>query len=170
LEDVAVAGQDVSKQFHMLHDDSVLKKSAEKYCIGVVDAEDTNVKGAGKWRQPQLKPSAEASKISGGTAHLLPAERARASFEVEKMTNVLYAGEAERRRFILHPAKTIGLGYKKYDMTREEAIAKHVSDFVKIHRPFTLEGYRPGQNEVTWMAEAATNSGSMMRKFMCIHS
>jgi len=162
LEDVA--GQDVSRQFHMLHEASVLKKSGEKYCIG--ELSDVPSDGAlSTWQEPVFKPSSELSMTSGGTAHLLPAERQRATFDVEKMTNVLYAGEAEKRRFILHPTKTIGLGYKKYDMTREEAIAKHVSDFVKIHRPFTLQFYRPSRNEVTWMSEAATNTGSLMPHF-----
>lgn len=159
LEDVA--GTDVTKQFHMLHDASVLKKSGAKYLIGEL-VKDLAAAPAKTWKEPVFEPSDTPSKTSGGTAHLLPAERARATFDVEKMTNVLYAGQAEKRRFILHPTKAISMGYKKYDETREDAIARHVSDFVKIHRPFTLEGYRPAQNEVSWMAEAATNSGSMM--------
>lgn len=143
----------------MLHDASVLTKAGAKYVVGVVDQPSHPGKS---WAEPVFTPSPQMSMESGGTSHLLPAERARATFEVDKMTDVLYGGEAERRRFILHPTKAISIGYAKYDESREDSISRHVSDFVKIHRPFTLEGYRPKGNEVSWMAEGATNSGSMM--------
>ena len=153
----------------MLHDASVLKKSGAKYVIGELVGQSKPAEHKPKdetaftyWPTPVFEPGPVASKTSGGTSHLLPAERARATFDVDKMTNVLYAGQMEKRRFILHPTKAISMGYKKYDETRDEAISRHVSDFVKIHRPFTLEGYRPETSEVSWMAEAATNSGSMM--------
>jgi len=38
-----------------------------------------------------LKPSSTPSWNSGGTAHIIPEELARASFDVEKMTNVSVA-------------------------------------------------------------------------------
>jgi hypothetical protein len=145
----------------MLHDPSVLTKSGAKYLIGELERPG-EVVAHRVWEEPVFQPSSSPSKESGGTAHLLPAERARATFDVEKMTNVLYAGQAEKRRFILHPTKAISMGYHKYDESREDSIGRHVSDFVKIHRPFTLEGYRPSNNEVAWMSEAATNSGSLM--------
>lgn len=37
-------------------------------------------------------PSASESRNSGGTANVLPEERAKASFDIEKMTNVLDGG------------------------------------------------------------------------------
>jgi len=58
------------------------------------------------------------------------------------------------------------MGYAKYDKTREELIEQHVTDFVKIHKPFTLQGYKPGPGEVNTMAEGATNSGSLMPHFL----
>lgn len=159
LEDVSVAGQDVSRQFHMLHDASILNKLGKKFLIGELD----QVPAETKPRIPvKLHPSSQPGPNSGGTAHLLPAERKKATFNVEKMTDVLYNGQASKRRFILHPTHATSHGYAKYDMSREELIEKHVTDFVKIHRPFTLENYRPQTQEVTWMSEAATNSGSLM--------
>ena len=58
------------------------------------------------------------------------------------------------------------MGYAKYDKTREQLMEQHVTDFVKIHKPFTLQGYRPGPGEVNAMAEGATNSGSLMPHFL----
>ena len=160
LEDNMVAGQDVSQQFHMLHDASVLAKSGSKYLIGELDS----LRSASLPNRitPNLEPSSTPSPNSGGTSHMLPAERKKATFDVEKMTDVLYNGQASKRKFILHPTQASSVGYRKYDMTREELIEKHVTDFVRIHRPFTLENYRPETMEVTWMSEAATNSGSLM--------
>ncbi|KAH9255374.1 hypothetical protein BASA81_006493 [Batrachochytrium salamandrivorans] len=160
LEDQA--GTDTSYQFRMHHGEGILERSGKKYIVGRLTGNDKNLP-PNTWKEPVFQPGPVPSPTSGGTSHLLPAERKRATFDVDKMSDVLYDGAAEKRRFILHPTKAITAGYKKYDMTREEAISKHVEDFVKIHRPYTLEGYRPeNANEVSWMSEMATNSGSMM--------
>ena len=55
---------------------------------------------------PRNAPSPQAMGIewgSGGTSHILPAERERATFQVEAMTNILDGGadQTARRRWIM---------------------------------------------------------------------
>jgi len=47
--------------------------------------------------------------LSGNTSHLLPAERAKATFDVKLMTEALYGGPdaVAKRRFILHPSSAV---------------------------------------------------------------
>jgi len=138
----------------------VLTKLGAKFKIGRLEASSSLAPTAPKRK---LVPS----NLTGNTSHILPAERARASFDTNKMTEAIYGGadNVAKRKFVLHPTLAITQGAAKYDSTREELIERHVSDFVKIHRPFTLEGYRPSLGEVSWMSEAATNTGSMMPHF-----
>eukprot|EP01052_Picozoa_sp_SAG31_P012512 SAG31_NODE_733_length_12491_cov_7.073112_17_plen_131_part_00 len=94
-----------------------------------------------------LQPSEHPSWNSGGTAGILPAERAKATFDVEIMTNLLDGGveETERRRFIVgagaDATKTL-LSPEKYDMQRggaDGAIASAFKHFMRVHGPW-LQG------------------------------
>ncbi|CAK9114223.1 A chain [Durusdinium trenchii] len=110
-----------------------------------------------------LKPSNEESWSSGGTADILPRERALASFDVDKMSAALYGGAdgVKRRRFILMPAASM-VYPEKYEWTREEMMMHSIEDFIAIHKDFVEEGYRPERDEVGWMSEMATQTGPMM--------
>ena len=78
-----------------------------------------------------LTPSKTPSFNSGGTAAILPAERAKASFDVEKLTNFI-DGSAERtkkRRWIV--AQTANDEYVgKVETSRAEQIKVHIKSFI----------------------------------------
>lgn len=82
---------------------------------------------------PLPSPSHDKTPSSGGTAHLLPAERARATFDVEKMTNALDGGpkRTARRRFIISPTEDTDM-FDKYFWSRGEHIAEHVRFFLQV--------------------------------------
>ena len=70
---------------------------------------------------------------------MLPAERARASFDVAEMTNKLIGGEAKvkRRRWILGMNKgSEVLGQAKHHASRGALLEHHVKDFLDIHTDF----------------------------------
>eukprot|EP00301_Raphidiophrys_heterophryoidea_P026218 c8999_g1_i1.p1 GENE.c8999_g1_i1~~c8999_g1_i1.p1 ORF type:complete len:699 (+),score=214.77 c8999_g1_i1:63-2159(+) len=103
----------------------------------------------------------------GGTAHILPAERAKATFAVEKLTNVLdgSAKSTTKRRWII--SVTEGLDNhlaQKYFWTRDEALKHHVNDFIDAHKKF-WDRYVPTREEVGWMSENSANGGSLMNHY-----
>ena len=105
---------------------------------------------------------------SGGTAHYLPAERARASFDSEALTHLLNGGAAKtkRRRFILMPGKAYEKSFAdKHHWGRQRLIAEHFRSFISIHKDFVEEGFQPTREEVIWMSESAMNTGSLMPHF-----
>lgn len=79
----------------------------------------------------------EGTKTNGGTSWILPAERKKATFNVDKMTNVIDGGEekTKRRKFLLSPMKGVDLS-DRYFWGREEMLKNHVKHFVEVH-----EGY-----------------------------
>eukprot|EP01059_Diplonema_ambulator_P035054 TRINITY_DN8143_c0_g1_i2.p1 TRINITY_DN8143_c0_g1~~TRINITY_DN8143_c0_g1_i2.p1 ORF type:complete len:802 (+),score=306.11 TRINITY_DN8143_c0_g1_i2:233-2407(+) len=112
----------------------------------------------------ELVPSDKQSWNSGGTAHILPAERAKATFEVERMTEAIYGGPemVAKRRFVLAPSKRHGLPQlQKYTMDREELMAAHFKHFIGIHKSFTGKAYRPTPEETAWMSACSMNSGAL---------
>jgi len=114
----------------------------------------------------ELKPSDKPSWISGGTAHLLPLEREKATFDVDRMSEAIYGGPSgvKRRKFILLPAAKM-VYPEKYEWSREKMMSKSIEDFIAIHKDFVQEGYRPQRDEVGWMGEMAQQTGSMMPHF-----
>jgi acyl-CoA oxidase len=112
-----------------------------------------------------LEPGPSASWNSGGTAHVLPAERAQASFAVDALTHILDGGEEEtrRRRFIIRAGRELApqlQGAAKYDVPREGAngaIASAFTHFMRIHGPWLDQMYVPTGNETMYMS-----MGSMM--------
>ena len=112
-----------------------------------------------------LAPGSSESWNSGGTADILPAERAKASFTVETLTNILDGGpdETKRRRFIIRSGRnspTTLHGASKYDLPREGengGIASAFTHFMRIHGPWLEEMYVPVENETMYMS-----MGSMM--------
>eukprot|EP00755_Sulcionema_specki_P023178 Sspe_Gene.78272::Locus_48968_Transcript_2_2_Confidence_0.667_Length_2564::g.78272::m.78272/K00232/E1.3.3.6, ACOX1, ACOX3; acyl-CoA oxidase len=111
-----------------------------------------------------LRPSEEQSWISGGTAHILPAERKKATFEVDRLTEALYGGPemVKRRRFILAPSKRNKMDeLEKYNTDREGLMAAHFKHFIAIHKSFTQKGYRPTTEETGWMGACSMHSGTL---------
>jgi len=102
---------------------------------------------------------------SGGTASILPTERARASFTTHDMTHKLDGGAAKtaRRRWIVSMSAGMELGLEKYHMSRADLLDRHARDFIEIHADFGQrmgEGkFKPTREEVAWMSEHAMNSG-----------
>ena len=183
---VAWAGKpDASEVFSIFHDASVLAKRGEKYLVGrVAEADLARERARERERRSAraraaaerededydagLSPSAEASFGSGGTAHLLPAERARASFDTELLTNFIDGGveaTAKRRWILASTARSASDLEHKCHWTREEAMARHLRDFIGVHTAFTSQGYAPVRREIVWMSANSANSGSLMPHF-----
>jgi hypothetical protein len=78
-------------------------------------------------------PSDTKSPASGGTSHILPKERATATFDVEKMTNALdgNAKKTARRRFIISPTEDQDM-FDKYFWGRAEQLKEHVRFFLEV--------------------------------------
>jgi hypothetical protein len=107
---------------------------------------------------PVLQPSETQSRTSGGTAHILPTERKRATFDVEKLTNVLDGGEeaTKKRRWIMSPTEGEDVSGKYY-WTRAQYMSEHLTRFMAVHDKFL--GYVPTREEVVWMSDNSMLSG-----------
>ena len=102
------------------------------------------------------------------TASMLPAERSRASFDVELMTNILDNGkdQTKRKRFILStqamtcqcpPGQAVLLtltsqepytyGDEKYNWERGDYLREHVKSFIEIHEDFVGK-WKPTRDEL----------------------
>lgn len=108
-----------------------------------------------------LAGSGNPSWNSGGTSGALPAERALASFDVEKMINILDGGEEEtkKRRWIIGAgdiaASSELFGAAKYDLPRDGpdgAIASAFEHFMRVHGPWLEQMYVPTGNETMYMS------------------
>jgi len=88
-----------------------------------------------------LTPSTTPSWTSGGTAGALDAERAKATFSREVMTNLL-DGSAEmtkKRRWIV--SQTEGDDFpEKPEATRSYSIQRHLKSFIEVHKEFAMKG------------------------------
>jgi len=110
-----------------------------------------------------LTGSATPSFNSGGTASVLPAERARASFEVEKMTNFLDGGadRTKKRRWII--SQTLNDEYLgKVETSRADQIKVHLKSFIDVHKEFAEKGYIPERWEVAFMSINSVHKGALM--------
>ena len=114
---------------------------------------------------------------SGGTAGALPAERARASFDVEKMINILDGGEEEtkKRRWIIGAGDIVAsselFGAAKYDLPRDGpdgAIASAFEHFMRVHGPWLEQMYVPTGNETMYMSMGNMMGGCTSRVLSCV--
>lgn len=96
------------------------------------------------------------------TAKMLPAEREKASFNVETMTNFLDNGpeQTKKRRFILSTQEDYTYGHEKYGWERPQYLKEHVKSFIEIHEDFVGK-WKPTRDELVWMSEFAMNSGPL---------
>jgi len=166
------AGRDATEEFNMLHKPDVVEKYAPYSIIGKIQGGPAPAHGAAPAASShaapaalQLQPSDKESKVSGGTAGVLPAERAKATFGVESLINVLDGGPdmTKRRRFIMSPSAGIDLS-DKYNWERPEYLKRHVEHFIKVHEDY-WDKFRPTFTEVAWMAESAMLSGSLSNHY-----
>ena len=108
--------------------------------------------------------TARQSWDSGGTDHILPMERKKATFSIEKMTNILDGGEefTRKRRWIQNShddafedegkEKRIGQVEVHADMSRSKVVAQSMSHFMDVHWEHLERGYRPVGQDMTFMS------------------
>jgi len=181
-----MGGKDASKQFELLHKPGTFEEHATPYIIGKlgqandqpekkqpaaatsrVGQDSTALASFSKPNNPislsplQIAvPSNKESRNSGGTSHVLPAERATATFKSELLTNFLDGGpeKTKRKRFILSPTAGFDMS-DKYYWERPELFKQHVKHFLDVHRSF-WDSFRPTREDIQWMSEFALLSGS----------
>ena len=110
----------------------------------------------------KLTPSDKSSKYSGGTAHILPAERKKASFDVEELIHYLNGGKdnTKKRKFIESTiSKDPEDQHQLYNYSRAEYLKHSVKEFVRIHKPF--KNYQPTREEICMMSNCAIGFGSL---------
>jgi acyl-CoA oxidase len=109
----------------------------------------------------QTVPSNKPSRNSGGTADVLPNERKKATFEVQKMTAFLHGGEDKliKRDFIKSPIEGIDFT-DMYNWDRPHTVSKHVEHFIGVHKKY--KNYKPTREEIVWMLENTVLKGSLM--------
>ncbi len=113
----------------------------------------------------EVKPSTVESRISGGTAGVLPAERARATFNVETLIHFLDGGpeQTKRRRFIVKQTERMEIP-DKFNVSRPELLKEHVRHFIGVHESF-WDTWKPTRDDFIWMMENAVMSGSLMNHY-----
>ena len=106
-----------------------------------------------------LQPVAQTWDV-GGTSHILPRERARASFNTLDLTHVIDGGDekTKRRRWIWSESQHFD-NSQLLNMTREDIVRSHTSTFLTIHKKYT-SGFRPKGEDILWMTLSTRNSGA----------
>jgi hypothetical protein len=102
----------------------------------------------------ELIPSNTESFTSGGTSHILPIERAKASFDVKTMTHALDGGKkmTAKRKFIYTAVMNKNLDHVT-DMSPDELLASQVKHFIEIHIKWAKKGWKPDRDDIGFMAE-----------------
>ncbi|KAI9139907.1 FAD binding domain-containing protein, partial [Paraphysoderma sedebokerense] len=160
------AGKDATEEFNMLHKPDVVAKYAPYTIIGKIKGSSPAPAAGSHSTTPSIssqvmingkplvmKPSDVESLESGGTASVLTQERAKATFDVEKLTNALDGGveNTKRRRFILSPTKGDDLSHI-FELSRPELLKEHISHFVKVHERF-WKNFQPTMMDIAWMVK-----------------
>eukprot|EP01006_Ploeotia_vitrea_P019254 TRINITY_DN51420_c0_g1_i1.p1 TRINITY_DN51420_c0_g1~~TRINITY_DN51420_c0_g1_i1.p1 ORF type:complete len:701 (-),score=71.89 TRINITY_DN51420_c0_g1_i1:243-2324(-) len=109
--------------------------------------------------------SDQESWTCGGTGHLLPAERSKASFDVLAMTHALDGGDekTKRRRWIWREGEAID-NEDIYFMSREEMVKDHTKRFIDVHKKY-LGKFIPMGGDVTNMQAVTKHSGAFALHF-----
>ena len=114
---------------------------------------------------PVLSPVPQSWEC-GGTAHLLPAERARASFDQNKLTFFIDGGPKRtlHKRFLWGEGDVFD-NSRNYFLDRRATHRQHIERFMAIHNKYTSfdrEGgpYVPTSDDVMMMTNAARNQGA----------
>jgi acyl-CoA oxidase len=101
------------------------------------------------------------SPTCGGTGHLLPMERQKASFDPFQLTLAMDGSPKQvmHRRWLWAAGEAYD-NSGNYFMTREQRVARHVETFIGIHKKFAEEGYRPEADDVLMMSNVGRNQGA----------
>ena len=102
----------------------------------------------------KLTPSNTQSRVSGGTAHILPQERAKSKFNLQELIDYLNGGKdlTKRRKFFESVvSKDPELVNTIYNLNRHESLAEGVKEFVRIHRPY--KDFKPTRWDICIMAD-----------------
>jgi len=172
------AGKDATEEYKQLHKPGTVEKYASKNQIVLVGNVSSNgnskssdsasaQKGAIVTKLGEvLVPSNKPSWNSGGTSHILPEERARATFNKELLTNFLDGGEkaTQKRRWIVSTSEGMDFAHKP-NSNRHEDLKEHVKAFIGIHKEFAEKGYVPTRGEVAWMSMNSVHKGSLMNHY-----
>eukprot|EP00948_MAST-09A_sp_MAST-9A-sp1_P001675 g1675.t1 len=175
------AGKDVTEEFSMLHRPDILRKFGNKLQVGVIgekkeeaktaemESETKNERHFGKWfpgqstnaKAPSLEPM-EQSWNSGGTSHLLPRERERATFSVNNMTLILddfLEENSKRRRWLWSEQENFDNSMNLH-ANREEVVRNHLHRFIHTHKKYS-QSFIPKNNDILMMRIASRNGGAM---------
>ncbi len=110
----------------------------------------------------KLTPSNAPSRTSGGTADILPAERKKASFDVEEMIHFLNGGKenTKRRKFIESMvSKDPEEQHSIYNHNREESIKYSLKEFIRIHKPY--KNFKATREDILFMSQVALATGAL---------
>lgn len=110
----------------------------------------------------KLQPSNAQSRLSGGTAHILPQERAKSKFNVQELIEFLNGGKdlTKRRKFFESMiSKDPEFVNKVYNYSRAENLAEGVKEFVRIHKPY--KDFKPTRWDICIMADVSVGYGSL---------
>eukprot|EP00949_MAST-11_sp_MAST-11-sp1_P005083 g5083.t1 len=100
------------------------------------------------------------SWTNGGTAHILPEERQRCTFDVEDMMHILDGTRKDtvKRRWIQDAQEDDNDSSLIVDVhaerTREENVAESMEHFMKVHDKHLKRDYRPKGQEMTFMSNS----------------
>lgn len=102
----------------------------------------------------------QESGSCGGTAHILPNERQKASFDVLQLTYVIDGGpkQTARRRWIWSEGQQFD-NTMNYYLDREALVSQHVKRFLELHSKFT-ETFMPSPGDIMMMGNASRNGMS----------
>jgi flavocytochrome c len=164
------AGQDATEQFDLMHQDSVLKRYGPDLVIGnlvknkTANTSTTSANDKTKNVPPLLKltPSDKQSRTSGGTAHILPMERAKSTWDREELIDFLNGGKelTKKRKFIESVInKDPELYHNIYNFSRQDYMSHGVSEFIRIHKPF--KNYKPSREDVCFMSDVSVGFGAL---------
>jgi len=111
-----------------------------------------------------LHASDVKSWYSGGTASVLPSERAKATFDVDTMATILDGDKKKRlkKNWISNSSadfKGPVVDSRKYDLDRSEAVGLSLKNFMDIHKPHFDKGYIPEDYEIAMMNAASIMGG-----------
>lgn len=110
----------------------------------------------------KLVPGNQQSRVSGGTADILPKERAKSTFDLEELIDYLNGGKdsTKRRKFLESVlSKDLEIQHDIYNHSREEHMAHGVKDFIRIHKPY--KDFKPTRTDIVIMAELGIGYGAL---------
>jgi acyl-CoA oxidase len=110
----------------------------------------------------KLTPSNKESRTSGGTSDILPAERKKASFNVEEMIHFLNGGRenTKRRKFFESMcSKEPEEQHSIYNHDREESLKYALKEFIRIHKPY--KNFKVTREDIVYMSQVALATGAL---------